>query len=107
MKYSGDAVRRDTERMRSEIDMGRRFEEENRMLRSEVQSMFQHLQRIDPNTPHVYGSFTNQLQHDQPPAPVAPASMLPPLQSSGQWAPPPAAAMQGVEYAPGQGYDHR
>lgn len=90
--------------------MGRRFEEENRMLRSEVQAMFQHLNRLDPNSPHVYGSLTNQLQHEQPPAPVAPASMLPPLQNSGhsgQWASAPAAAMQGVEYAPGQGYDHR
>jgi hypothetical protein len=93
--------------MRSEIDMGRRFEEENRMLRSEVQSMWQHLQRIDPNTPHVFGSFTNQLQHEQPQASPAPASMLPPLQQPGQWVQAPAAAMQGVEYAPGQGYDHR
>ncbi|QDS68076.1 hypothetical protein FKW77_009923 [Venturia effusa] len=110
LKYSGDAIRRDTERMRNEIDMGRRFEEENRMLRGEVQAMFQHLSRLDPNSAHVYGNFTNQLQHEQPPASVAPASMLPPLHNSGhsgQWAQAPAAAMQGVEYAPGQSYDHR
>ncbi|KAE9962899.1 hypothetical protein BLS_009911 [Venturia inaequalis] len=110
LKYSGDAIRRETDRMRNDIEMSRRLDDENRMLRSEVQAMFQQLSRLDPSSAHVYGNLTNQLQHEQPPAPVAPASMLPPLQNNGhtgQWAQAAPAAMQGVEYAPGQGYDHR
>jgi hypothetical protein len=106
LKYTGDAIRRETDRLRTEADLGRRCEEENRMLRSEVQAMWQHLQRVDPSNPHIFGNMTNQLAHDHPQPPAQPASMLPPLQQSGQWQPP-VNPMQGVEYPPGQGYDHR
>jgi hypothetical protein len=107
-------MRRDTERMRTEVDMGRRCDEENRVLRTEVQAMWQHLQRVDPNNSHVFGNLTNQLAHEhqsQPPA--GPSSMLPPLQQQQpqpqpQWqqaAPP--NAMQGVEFPSAPGYEHR
>jgi hypothetical protein len=92
--------------MRTEVDIARRFDEENRVLRSEVQAMWQHLQRIDPGNAHVYGNLTNQLAHDQPQAPAAPSTMLPPLQQT-QWQQPAPTAMQGVEFPAGQGYEHR
>ena len=85
------------------------------MLRTEVQVMHQHLRRLDPNTPHVYGHLTSQLTQSQPPS-AGPQTNgtsginLPPLNSgsasghapysSGH--PPAAAAMQGVEYGYGR-----
>jgi hypothetical protein len=107
LKYSGDAIRRDTERLRTEVDIARRCDEENRILRSELRATWQHLQRVDPNNAHVFGNFTNQLAHEQPQSAAVPATILPPLQQPGQWPPQPPVAMQGVEYPPGQGYDHR
>jgi hypothetical protein len=94
--------------MRTDVDIARRCDEENRVLRSEVQAMWQHLQRIDPGNAHVFGNFTNQLAHDQAQAqaPTAPSSMLPPLQQS-QWQQPAPSAMQGVEFPAAQGYEHR
>jgi hypothetical protein len=111
LKYASDAMRRDNERMRTEVDMGRRCDEENRVLRTEVQAMWQHLQRVDPNNSHVFGNLTNQLAHEHPaPASAGPSSMLPPLQQQApQWQQPaPPNAMQGVEFpSRGPGYEHR
>jgi len=107
LKYSGDVTRRDVERMRTEVDIARRCDEENRMLRCEVQAMWQHLQRVEPNSAHVFGNLTNQLAHEQTQPGAPPSSMLPPLQQSTQWAPPAANVMQGVEFPSAQGYDHR
>jgi hypothetical protein len=98
-------VRRDAERVRLEADHARRCDEENRMLRSEVQAMWQQMRRVDPNNPHVFGNFTNQLAHEHT-QPGAASSMLPPLQQSNQWTQP-TAPMQGVEFPAGAGYDRR
>jgi hypothetical protein len=92
--------------MRTEVDIARRCDEENRVLRGEVQAMWQHLQRIDPGNTHVYGNLTNQLAHDQAQAPAAPSTLLPPIQQP-QWQQPAPSAMQGVEFPAGQGYEHR
>ncbi|KAF2426520.1 hypothetical protein EJ08DRAFT_663269 [Tothia fuscella] len=110
LKFSTDAIRRDNERMRTEIDIGRRFDEENRRLRTEIQTMFQHLQRVDPSNAHVFGNISHHLNHEQQThQPPAPSSMLPPLQQQQpQWqqaAPP--SAMQGVEFPSGAGYEQR
>lgn len=78
------------------------------MLRTEVQVMHQHLRRLDPQAPHVYGHFTAQLNQQQGAAPQTNGTSLPPL-STGAGAPsgfsgmpPPGAAMQGVEYGYGR-----
>ena len=81
------------------------------MLKTELAVMHQHLRRLDPNVPHIYGHFTSQLNHPVgsqanggagialPPLNTNP----PPLNSYGG-APPPqqTAAMQGVEYGYGR-----
>ena len=75
------------------------------MLKNELQIMRQQLQRLDPNTPHVYGVFTNQLNQGQPQTNGGSGISLPPLNpgSSGGHGGPPygTGAMQGVEYAYG------
>lgn len=102
-------MRRDNERMRTEIDIGRRCDEENRVLRGEVQAMWQYLQRVDPSNAHVFGNLTNQLAHDQSQAPAQPSTVLPPLHQAQQqpWQQPASNAMQGVEFPQGPGYEHR
>lgn len=80
------------------------------MLKTEFQVMHQHLRRLDPNAPHVYGQFTSQLSQPAPQTNGASGISLPPL-NAGQAAPqpsfagvPPAATgMQGVEYSGGFG----
>lgn len=79
------------------------------MLKTEVQVMHQHLRRLDPNAPHVYGHFTSQLSQQQSQAQSNgnPGISLPPLNApGGGQAPPfggaPTAAMQGVEYGYGR-----
>ena len=86
------------------------------MLKTEVQVMHQHLRRLDPNNPHVYGHYTSQLSQQQSshgPHPNGSAISLPPLQQQQQQQPgigsgqhvshtshpaAPSGAMQGVEY---------
>lgn len=87
------------------------------MLKTEVQVMHQHLRRLDPNAPHVYGHFTSQLNQQSqgqqnggsagialPPlnsaSGSAPGGPAPPAFSGSGTAPP--AAMQGVEYGFGR-----
>jgi hypothetical protein len=109
LKYTGDVLRRDNDRMRQESEMSRRCEEENRLLRAEVHAMWQHLQRVEPGSPHVFGNLTNQFTHDHAQAPNSHPAVLPPL-AQNQWAspaPPASTAMQGVEFPSGQSYEHR
>ncbi|EMC93194.1 hypothetical protein BAUCODRAFT_75925 [Baudoinia panamericana UAMH 10762] len=92
-------------RLQRDSDYGRDAQKENEMLKTEVQVMHQHLRRLDPNAPHVYGHFTSQLQGAGGPQMNGggPGISLPPLNQE-----PPhafngaphthAAAMQGVEY---------
>ena len=88
-------------RLQRESDYGREAQKENDMLKTEVQVMHQHLRRLDPNAPHVYGHFTSQLSQGAPTQTNgAPGISLPPLNPPQQ----PAAAMQGVEYG---GYGSR
>ncbi|KAK3068704.1 hypothetical protein LTR53_013512 [Teratosphaeriaceae sp. CCFEE 6253] len=92
------------QRQQRDIDYGRDALKENEMLKTEIQVMHQHLRREHPNAPHVYGHFTSQLNQSAGPQTNGNASIaLPPLnpgpgQSAYNGGPPPAAAMQGVEY---------
>lgn len=109
-------VHGEVQRLQRESEYVREASKENEMLRTEVQVMHQHLRRLDPNTPHVYGHFTSTLSQQQGAQQPqtnggAPAIALPPLNNGGappaapQFAapPPPSApgAMQGVEYGYG------
>ena len=108
LKYNGEAIRREAERMRGDADTIRHQQEEVHMLRGEVTAMWQHLQRMDPNNHHVFGNVSNQLAHEQTKAANPPASMLPPLQqATNPWVQSSSGAMQGVEYPTGQLYDRR
>ena len=110
----------DMTRLHREAEYSREVQKENEMLRTEIQVMHQHLRRLDPNAPHVYGQLTSQLSQSQPQPSAQPQPQtqtngssglaLPPLNppsSSGrhdaptsQYAQP--GAMQGVEYGYGQ-----
>jgi uncharacterized protein HemY len=103
-----EATRSENARLRPDAEYCRRAQEDCEHLRNELHAMWQHMRRVDPNNPHVYGSMTNMLaqQHGQAPASTA---ILPPLQQQPpQWgAPAPPAAMQGVEFAGARPYEHR
>lgn len=93
-------------RLQRDADYARDAHKENEMLKTEMQVMHQHLRRLDPNGPHVYGHFTSQL--NGPPAAQTNGTSgisLPPLNPGGQPPAPfgaPPAAMQGVEYGFGR-----
>jgi hypothetical protein len=72
--------------------------------------VWQHLRRVDPANPHVYGSMTGLLaqQHAQT---SATTNVLPPLQQQQQapppqWGAPAQTAMQGVEFGGMRPYEH-
>lgn len=97
----------EVQRLQRDSDYGREAHKENDMLKTEVQVMHQHLRRLDPQAPHVYGHFTSQLsqQQSQTQSNGAPSISLPPLnpgQSNGQSHAPFGQArpgeMQGVEF---------
>lgn len=98
-QHNERSLHAEVQRLQRENDFSREALKENEMLKTEVQVMHQHLRRLDPNAPHVYGHFTQQLQQSQSQANGNSGISLPPLnpaQGGGQGAP--AAAMQGVEY---------
>ncbi|CAK3959396.1 HLH transcription factor (Hpa3) like [Lecanosticta acicola] len=100
----------EVQRLQRDSEYLREAHKENEMLKTEVQVMHQHLRRLDPNAPHVYGHFTSQLSQQQSQSQSNGNSgiSLPPLNSqNGGQAPPfggvaPTAAMQGVEYGYGR-----
>jgi len=99
----------EVQRLQRDSEYGRDAQKENDMLKTEVQVMHQHLRRLEPNSPHIYGHFTSQLSNPQSQSQSngTPGISLPPInqsQGSGQGngfgnAP---AAMQGVEYGFGR-----
>lgn len=109
----------EVQRLQRDSEYVREAQKENDMLRTEIQVMHQHLRRLDPNAPHVYGHFTSSLAQTQTPQQPqtngsGPGISLPPLNhAGGNGAAPPAAsqfgapqpsapgAMQGVEYGYG------
>ncbi|KAF2498608.1 hypothetical protein BU16DRAFT_300360 [Lophium mytilinum] len=102
-----EATRNENARLRPDAEYCRRAQEDCENLRTELHTMWQHMRRVDPNNPHIYGNMTNMLaqQHGQAPAST---TILPPLQQAPPWGPPPpSAAMQGVEFAGARPYDHR
>ncbi|KAM3415508.1 HLH-domain-containing protein [Cercospora zeina] len=94
----------EVQRLQRDNEFGREVHKENDMLKTEVQVMREHLRRLEPNAPHIYGAFTSQLnQMSQAQGNGGPGMALPPLNTSQNVGPAPAAfsgaaAMQGVEY---------
>ncbi|KAF2467521.1 uncharacterized protein BDR25DRAFT_63218 [Lindgomyces ingoldianus] len=105
-----EAARAENARLRPDAEYCRRAQEENELLRNELASVWQHLRRVEPGNPHVYGSMTGMLAQQHAQTPAATTTILPPLQhqqqQAPQWAPPPTA-MQGVEFAGPRPYEHR
>ena len=100
-------LQQELQRLQRDSDYGREAQKENEMLKTEVQVMHQHLRRLDPNAPHIYGHFTSQLSQSQPQPQTngGPNISLPPIhQTTAPNGHGPAgtfgsnAAMQGVEY---------
>jgi hypothetical protein len=104
--------------LRPEADFCRRAQEESELLKSELTAMWNTLRRIDPNSPHIYGSMTGMLAQQQGNTPASTNNVLPPLQQQQQQPqaqpPPPQAqwnaqaptAMQGVEFGGMRPYEH-
>ncbi|RMZ66854.1 HLH transcription factor (Hpa3) [Pyrenophora seminiperda CCB06] len=127
---SNHNLRKDLNRLQLELDAARRMPQaqqaahhETESLRQETTALWSALHHLDPNNPHIYGTFTASLAqqgHAQGhSAPRAPSNnVLPPLQNQqqahAQSQPPPPTSwgsqhttpMQGVEYAGMRSYDH-
>lgn len=126
---SNHNLRKDLNRLQLEADAARRMPQaqqthhETESLRQEVTALWTALHRLDPNNPHIYGTFTASLAqqghaqaHSAPRAPTN--NVLPPLQNQQQahpqpqpppatpWASQHTTPMQGVEYAGMRSYDH-
>lgn len=81
------------------------------MLKNELRIMQTNLQRLDPNTSHVYGPYSQQLSQQGAAGPPTANVALPPISHSSHQGPPAPSnygngvqgqpqpgAMQGVEY---------
>ncbi|KAF2096642.1 hypothetical protein NA57DRAFT_58543 [Rhizodiscina lignyota] len=109
LKYSDNQLRRDNEQLRGQSEYGRRLEEENKALRNELGTCWQHLQRVEPNNHHVFGQFTSSLAVESSGAGLPsnhhiqqPQARLPPLQGQMQ-TPGNAFAPTGASSAPMEG----
>ena len=101
-------------RLARDADYVREAHKENEMLKNELRIMHTNLQRLDPNTSHVYGPYSQQLTQQGAPPPTSAVSLPPighgahqgppppPGYGNGGQGPPPAGAMQGVEYGYGR-----
>jgi hypothetical protein len=98
-------LHRENDQLRIQLESARRVADENRLLHEEVNVMWQNLRRLDPNSPHIYGSCTSQLAQDQSQGSKHSNSTLPPIQQN-HWNQG-SHVMQGVEYAGSQPYEHR
>lgn len=102
-----ETARAENARLRPDAEYCRRAQEENELLRNELHTVWQHLRRVDPNNPHVYGTMTGILAQQHAQTPTSTTNILPPLQQQHpQWAQAPGA-MQGVEFAGARPYEHR
>jgi hypothetical protein len=118
-------AREEISRLRPDAEYCRRAQEENELLRAELNAVWNALRRVDPSNTHVYGSITDQLAQGLPATPASGNNVLPPLQqqqqqqglsqppppSQAQWAPPPHGGamqgpMQGVEFGGMRPYEH-
>jgi hypothetical protein len=104
--------------LRPEADHCRQAQEEIQLLKNELTAMWTTMRRIDPSSPHVYGSMTSMLAQQQGNTPASTSNVLPPLQQQQQQCqaqPPPQqaqwnaqapTAMQGVEFGGMRPYEH-
>ena len=111
MSQENIAAQDNMRRLAREADYARETHKENEMLKNELRIMQTNLQRLDPNTSHVYGPYSQQLTQQGGPPPSAAVS-LPPISHGAHQGPPPPSgygngqqppgAMQGVEYGYGR-----
>jgi len=80
---------------------------DNQQLQNEIMMMWEHLERIDPSSRHVFGAKTEQMYNLRAQASNRHAPQHHQQQAQPSWAAPiPNSAMQGVEYG-GHAYDRR
>jgi hypothetical protein len=114
-----DAARAEAARLRPDAEYCRRAQEENELLRNELAAVWNGLRRVDPNSPHVYGSMTGILAQQHGNTPASTNNVLPPLQQQQppppqvqappqppQWGSSAPTAMQGVEFGGVRPYEH-
>jgi hypothetical protein len=71
------------------------------MLKNELRIMQTNLQRLDPNTSHVYGPYSQQLAQQGASGPSTNVS-LPPIGHGSHQGPPPPPGYGNGNGAPGQ-----
>ncbi|CAO2656709.1 Nn.00g055120.m01.CDS01 [Neocucurbitaria sp. VM-36] len=110
-----EAARAENARLRPDAEFCRRAQEENELMRNELASVWNALRRVDPASPHVYGSMTGMLAQQHAATPGSTNNVLPPLQQQQQapsqpqptqWGAPAPTAMQGVEFGGIRPYEH-
>lgn len=86
-------------RLQATAEYAREAHKEIESLRTEVYTMVERLQRLEPNAPHIYGKFTSELSQ-QAQGQQSRASQRPSAASALSYTTPPqhSSAMQGVEY---------
>lgn len=115
LKHADAAMRRDAERMSQDAGAFFTVEAENKQLRGELHSTWTHLQRVEPNINHVFGTYTGMLaaetqqtaqqQHQNGIVRLpAMATTVPPPTLPAQGIPPPFQPSNGVQHpAPMEG----
>lgn len=110
LKHADASLRRDAERLSQDANAIYALENDNKNLRGELSSTWQHLQRVEPNNHHVFGTYTNQLameSHNQQQNGMvrlpALATAVPPPAIPAQNLPPPFTGTNGTHSAPMEG----
>ncbi len=110
-----EAARAENARLRPDAEFCRRAQEENELMRNELAAVWNALRRVDPASPHVYGSMTGMLAQQHVTTPASTNNVLPPLQppqqapaqpQQAQWGAAAPTAMQGVEFGGIRPYEH-
>ncbi|OCK76258.1 hypothetical protein K432DRAFT_150965 [Lepidopterella palustris CBS 459.81] len=107
LQRSQSAQQAEMQRLRQEAEYGRHAQNETEVLRGELHAAWQHLKRIEPNNPHIYGDMTSRLAQQHAQTPNSGGNILPPLQPPQWGGLPSSGAMQGVEFAGPRPYEHR
>jgi len=107
LKSEYDNTSHQNAQMQRELKVAELARADNQQLQNEIMMMWEHLERIDPNSRHVFGAKTEQMYNLRAQASNRHAPLHPQQQAQPSWgAPLPNSAMQGVEYG-GHAYDRR
>lgn len=107
LKREYDLTVNDNYNLKAENEQARQALSEYRNIENELTMMWEHMNRLEPNARHVFGTKTQQLDERLSQGGSRLAPLPPPSQSAsqGSWPSHQDSAMQGVTY--GNGWDRR